>query len=205
MLESVYAWAVAYKLRLNVGKCYAIFLSSAARRNIADLILPSQLINGDSISWTEQVKILFVSFISLLSWLTHSKNDSMKTSHMSGTLQRFGSALDSLTRKRIFQASILPHVLFCLPVWGNLNISQRYVLDYYLLCTRLIMRNPKASFNTGTYNFTGINLFNLIFYDLTLLLFSIFYIGMKLTFIYMPIYFLIFRCIKQGKLKVENL
>ena len=53
LLDSVYAWAVAHKFRLNVDKCYAIFMSSAARTNIADSILPSLLINGDSISWTE--------------------------------------------------------------------------------------------------------------------------------------------------------
>ena len=157
LLDSEYAWAVAHKLRLNVSLCYAMFISSAARTNIADMILSSLLINGDSISWTEQVKILCVTFNSMLSWSTHSKNVRMKISHMSGALQRFGFALDRLTRKRIFQAHILPHVLFCLPVWGNLNISQRYLLDNSLLCyTRLIMRNSKASFNTGTYNFTGI-------------------------------------------------
>ena len=67
LLDSIYAWAVAHKLRLNVGKYYAMFMSSATRANIADLILSSLLINGDSISWTEQVKILGVTFNSLLS------------------------------------------------------------------------------------------------------------------------------------------
>ena len=90
LLNTVYAWAVAHKLRLNVGKCYAMFMFSAAHINIADLILPSLLINGDSISWTEQIKILGVTFNSLLSWSTHSNNVRMKISRMSGTLQRFG-------------------------------------------------------------------------------------------------------------------
>ena len=59
--------------------------------------------------------------------------------------------------KHIFQAYILPHVLFRLPVWGTLNISQCHLLDNCLLrCAKLIMRNPKASFNKDTYNFTGI-------------------------------------------------
>ena len=48
LLDSVYAWVVVHKLGLNVGKCYAMFMSSAARTNIADLILSSLLINGDS-------------------------------------------------------------------------------------------------------------------------------------------------------------
>ena len=88
LLDSVFAWVGLHKLRLNVSKCYAMFMSSAACTNIADQILPSLLINNDSISWTEQqVKTLGVTFNSLLSWSTHSNNVCMKISRMIGMLQ----------------------------------------------------------------------------------------------------------------------
>ena len=119
---------------------------------------------------------------------------------------RFGCALNSLTKKRIFQAYILPHVLFCLPVWGNLNISQRHLLDNCLLhFARLIMRNPKAFFNTGTYNFTGILPFqSYVLFRNAIAVFNILNWNEVDFYLQANLFSNICRCITRGKLKAEN-
>ena len=207
--DAVFAWfsicmhwrSLDHKLSLNFGKCYAMYMFSAARTNIADLILHSLFI----ISCTEQVKILGVIFNSLLSWSTHSNYAHLKISRIFSTLQRFGCALDSLTRKRIFKSRhFLMFSSACLSgvIWIFLNViyskTACCVVQDSLWGILQLLSIQEHIILLAFY------LFNLMYYYVTLWLFLIFYTGMKLTFIYMPIYFLICRCITQGKLKAEN-
>jgi hypothetical protein len=156
-LDTVYEWALVHKLKLNISKCFAMYVRAASRSSVPDGSQRSLMINGSQISWVDETKILGVTFNSSLCWMSHSNNIRAKISRMSGVLQRFGGALDSLTRKRLFQAFILPHFLFCLPVWGNLELSSCRALDNCLLrCARLIQRKHNVAFNNETFNATGI-------------------------------------------------
>ena len=157
LLDTVYAWSVAHRLKLNISKCFAMLVPKSARSVPIDRSLLFLYIDGNPISWSEELKILGVTFNSALNWSAHSYNVRTKISRMVGMLQRFGCTLDGLTRKRIFQAFILPHVIFCLPIWGTVELTQQRQIDICLLrSAKLIQRDHKLTFSLETYNSTGI-------------------------------------------------
>ena len=118
---------------------------------------PALYINGSAVQMTTEIKILGVTIISTLNWSVHADQVRKKISRMSGVLQWFGCTQDSHSRLRIFNAFILPHVLYCLPVWGNLPTSHCDLFNRSLLrCAKMIQRNVRTELNRDTYNVTGI-------------------------------------------------
>ena len=96
-------------------------------------------------------------FTSSFDWLKETTQVRAKISRMSGVLQRFGCTLDTLTRQRVFNIFIMLHVLFRLPVWGNLSDANCRLFDNSLLrCVKLILRSPKAVINKDTFESVGV-------------------------------------------------
>ena len=105
----------------------------------------------------DELKILGVIFTSSIDWTTHSNAVWTKVNRMAGVLRRFGSSLNCTARLRIFHAFILPHVKYCLPIWGNMLQSHCTVFDSTIRrCAQLIQRNPRATLNSQTFINTGI-------------------------------------------------
>ena len=114
---------------------------------------------------TTEIKILGVTITSTLNWSVHADQVRTKISRMSGVLQRFGCTLDSHTRLRIFNAFILPHVLYCLPVWGNLPTSHCDLFNRSLLrCAKMIQRNVRTELGIHTMLLVSCHLNNLSFF-----------------------------------------
>ena len=69
----------------------------------------------------------------------------------------FGCMLDSLTCQRVFNAFIMSHILYSLPVWGNLPVSHCHLFDRKLLrCAKMIQQNVHAELDNNTFIATGI-------------------------------------------------
>ena len=123
LLNEICSWAILARLMLNVGKCFSMFIRYAQAPPLVAAPTPALYINGSAVQVTTGRKILGVTITSTLNSSVHADQVRTKISRMSGVLQRFGCTLDSHTRLRIFNAFILPNVLYCLPVWGNLPTS----------------------------------------------------------------------------------
>ena len=160
LLDTCYVWASSHRLKLDISKCFALYVPAATHAKLRDDLHLSQLaINASPMSWVHEMKILGANFTTTLSWSNHANNVRSKISRVSGILQRFGCALDGLTGQRIFQEFIQPRdiVLFYLPVWGNLVPAQCHLLDSCLLrCADQIQCNCKVVFSQDTFNTTGI-------------------------------------------------
>ena len=174
LLELICKWADSARLVLNVSKCAAMYVPYARAKalKITSLLL---FINGLRISTVEEMKILGILFTSSFDWLKQATLVRTKIFRMSGVLQRFGCTLDTLTRQRVFKAFIMPHVLLCLPVWGNLSDANCRLFDNSLLrCVKLILHNPKAALNKDAFESIDVLLFSNIFLYVMFLMFLMF-------------------------------
>ena len=127
-----------------------------------DLHLSQLTIDASPVSWMNEMKILGITFTTTLSWSNHANNVRSKISRMFGILQRFGCALNGLTRQHIFQALILPHILFCLLVWGHFALTRCHLLHSCpLRCAKQIQRKCKVVLSQDTFNAAGILSFHL--------------------------------------------
>ena len=78
-------------------------------------------------------------------------------SPMIGTLHHFRHTLNIDCRRKIAHAFILPHLRYCLPVWGNTSAGVQSQLDHTLLrAARVISKDRQATFGPDSYNATGV-------------------------------------------------
>ena len=76
---------------------------------------------------------------------------------MTGILQRLGGDLDMKSRQSIVTSFIVPHVSYCLNVWGNCAQTDMSSINRSLIrCAKLICRSHDVSLNLNTYSITGI-------------------------------------------------
>ena len=179
---------------------YAPGAARVVHRN--DLFLRRLTIENSPIMWTDLTKI-DVTFTSPLTWVTQSNNVRAKISRMTSILQRFGCTLDGLTRQRIFQAFIVPHVLFCLQAWGNLPLTQRHLMDDSpLRCAQLIHRNGHINFTQDTFKTSDILPFHFLVLQRNAI--AVQSVTMKSICICTQHYFRIFAYTPLGRQKVES-
>ena len=155
LLCIVGGWAADARLVINVKKCALLCIPYACKSS-CDTV-PVLSINGLAISLVNELKLLGITFTFTLDWTVHADIIRTKILHMSGVLQRFGCTLDLLTRQRVFNAYIMPHILYYLPVWGNLTVSHCHLFNRTLLgCAKMIQRNVHAELDNNTFKATGI-------------------------------------------------
>ncbi len=75
---------------------------------------------------------------------------------------RFGGSLNTNTRRQIFNGFVKPHLLYCLPVWGNTPLTcQRHFDKLLTKAARFILNKHDVSLNRTVYDSTGLCEFNL--------------------------------------------
>ena len=151
LLYIVGGWAADACLVINVKKCTLLCITYACKLS-CDTV-PVLSINGLVIPLVNELKLLRVTFTSTLNWTVHTDIIRTKISRISGVLQRFGCTLNM----HVFNAFITPHILCCLPVWGNLPVSHYHLFDRTMLrCAKMIQRNVHAELDNNTFKATGI-------------------------------------------------
>ena len=118
LLDTCYVLASSRRLKLSISKCFAMYVPAATCATPRDDLHLYQLtIDASPISWLDEMRILGVTFTTTLSLTNYANIVRSKIFRMLDILQRFGCALDGLTRPCIFQAFIQPNILFCMLVW----------------------------------------------------------------------------------------
>ena len=116
---------------------------------------PSVTINGAMTKIVDKARIFSITFTSSLDWTIHANSVRSEFSTLTGVLQRFCCSLDSLTRQKIFRAFIMPKILYCLPVWGNMPLTHCTAFDNSLLrCVKLITQRTYAKLDRIAYDDT---------------------------------------------------
>jgi hypothetical protein len=155
-LNMVNMWATTHGMSISIAKCFSMHIAPSTNMprfchlTIGNTVLPV----------VSSLRILGVTFTDSLTWSTQHAEVRRKIASMAGTLHRFGNTLNIDCRKKIANAFILPHLRYCLPIWGNTSSGFYTKMDTVLLRTaRIILHDRKAEFNEKTFAITNINSF----------------------------------------------
>ena len=103
------------------------------------------------------IKILGVTLTENVSWDTQAEHVQSVVKGIIGVLQRFSSSLDTVARLKVFNAFILPHITYCLPVWGNGLATATSKLGRFLIQSeRIILNSSAAELNESVFSSTAI-------------------------------------------------
>lgn len=138
-------------------------LITASRRKAAGPpVLSGLTLDGHALSTVDHLTILGVDISSDLSWSRHAQKVRGKLSGRLAVLRRLGGSLNTNTRRQIFNGFVKPHLLYCLPVWGNTPLTcQRHFDKLLTKAARFILNKHDVSLNRTVYDSTGLCEFSL--------------------------------------------
>ena len=169
-IDNTSAWAANNCLKLNHSKCNVMFISANVRKSNASL--PPILLYGRSLSVAEQIIVLVVTIDSNLDWSAQCAKVRGKINGRLSVLRRFSTSLNTCRRRQVFNAFVKPHLTYCLPVWGNISVTEQHLFDKTLIhCSRFILNNPNINFNSQVFYLPICAFLNIMYSYLTSLLF----------------------------------
>ena len=156
LLDLISIWAKNNQLCINISKCYTMSIAASARKSTTCLASKLYLSNHQ-ISIVSDIKVLGVSFTRDFKWQLHQSSVRRKLSNMTSVVARFGRSLNIKARKNIVQAFVLPHLTYCLPVWGSTSSGCMSSMDRVLeRITRVILHNKNATLNSTSALTSGV-------------------------------------------------
>ena len=156
LLDLTSIWAKNNQICINVSKCYTMSIAASARKSTTYLASKLYLSNHE-ISTVSDIKVLGISFTRDLKWQLHQSSVCRKLSKMTSVLAHFGRSLNIKVRKNIDQAFVLPHLTYCLPVWGSTNSGCTTSMDRILeRITPVILHNKNATLNSASALTSGV-------------------------------------------------
>ena len=142
-------------MTLGPHKCFTMHVSPKCRGDAT--VAPPLYLNGTLLPVITTMRILGVTFATDLCWKAHSNTVCKKMATMIGTLHRFGRTLNTDCRRKIAHAFILPHLRYCLPVWGKTSAGVQFQLNHTLLrAARVISKDRQAIFGPDSYDATRV-------------------------------------------------
>ena len=133
-LAKISTWFKCNKLSLNIDKtCFINFNTSQSQ-----LIIPNNIII-DNIPLTEKksTKFLGVTIDSNLNWNDHTNNLLTSISKGIGILRRLKYLVTEKALIMLYNALILPYIIYCNIVWGNCNKTKTNAI---LLLQKKVLR-----------------------------------------------------------------
>jgi hypothetical protein len=122
-----------------------------------DLSQLSLTIGCSTLPFVSSLRILGVTFSNDLSWSVHHNITRKKIVAMSSVINRFGYTLNVDCRKKLIHAFVLPHLYYCLPIWGNSPVGLQTKMDAALQRTaRIMLHDSRVKLDSVTYNATDI-------------------------------------------------
>jgi hypothetical protein len=118
-LNRVEEWCKESKMVINANKTHAMLITTQQKRShlrSADLNLK---VNNETLEMSRQEKVLGVIVDEHLNWKQHIiKVLRSANAHLS-MLKRIKHCLPLSTRKTFYNAYILPHIEYCITLWGT--------------------------------------------------------------------------------------
>lgn len=131
-LNKLSDWFKANKLSLNIEKTNYIVFSKKKIRKL-DL-----RINNQSIQEVNSTKFLGVYLDKDISWKTHCDYVRQKLIKINAITYRIRDCLDLKTLKTIYHSLFLPHLTYCLEIWGtgsNQNLTKLFLCQKKMIRT----------------------------------------------------------------------
>ena len=147
-LESVVRWVDTNKLRLNVKKTQLLLMSRKRREHELEQV--QVRIGGQEIARSKMVKCLGVVIDDGLKWHGHIAKVRKKCFAGLAKLRRLRDVLPVITKRRIYNAMVLPHLDYCSVVWQECTMELRKkverIQNYGM---RLILSKPAGTPSDG--------------------------------------------------------
>ena len=136
-LDTVSQWCNLNSMVLNSTKTKAMLLSASNKHQVNNLSLTLQ---NNCLHVSQQEKLLGITFDNNLSFKTHIEQTLKKCNSLLFLLLRIKCFLDLKTRKLFFNSYILPHLDYCITVWGySANHHLDKLLKFQKRAARIIM------------------------------------------------------------------
>ena len=129
-LDSLSKWFRCNKLTLNLKKTEYIFFGGPRFHGSTEDTL---LIGGEEIKRVEGARFLGVWVDQELKWTAHINKVNTKISQLLGVLGRLRSTVDGNTLRTLYNGIVLPHLQYCLIVWGDFAGNRNKTLATSLL------------------------------------------------------------------------
>ena len=146
-LQNVAKWIDANRLKLNMKKTQLVLMSRKRRKNELDSVCVK--LDDQEVARTKSAKCLGVVIDEELKWHEHITNVRKKCFTGLAKLRRLKDVLPLTTKRRIYNAIILPHLDYCSVVWQECAVSLRMkverVQNYGM---RLILSKPARTPST---------------------------------------------------------
>ena len=127
-LTNVVNWLNANRLSLNVDKTnFMVF-----RPKVKNQECPNIQINGSEIKEVSSAKFLGVIIDNKMSWAEHINHISRKVLKSIDVIIKARKSFDNDTLLNLYSALILPHISYCIQVWGtaaSVHIKRLHVLQ----------------------------------------------------------------------------
>ena len=129
-LEELNKWFKCNRLTLNLKKTEYIYFGGPGTKGLTNEGLE---IGGETIRKVEGARFLGVWVDQKLSWTEHIGNVVGKVGRLVGVLGRARTALGGKAMHMLYNALILPHLQYCLIVWGDFQEGKNKKLGQDLL------------------------------------------------------------------------
>ena len=115
-LQSLGTWFRSNKLTLNLKKTEYVYFGGPRVRSVEGLRLS---VGEEEVKRTDGVKFLGIWVDERLRWTEQVNKVKRKVSQLVGVLGRARAALDGDSLRVLYNSLVLPHLQYCLMVWGD--------------------------------------------------------------------------------------
>ena len=129
-LEELSRWFRCNKLTLNLKKTEFIYFRGAKATCSLENCLK---IGGETIKRVEGTKFLGIWVDERLKWTTHIEKVKSKIGQLVGVVGRAKAVLGKETLRSLYNGMVLPHLQYCLMVWGDFEASRNLTVGKALL------------------------------------------------------------------------
>ena len=129
-LEQLSQWFKCNRLTLNLKKTEYMYFGCPGKRNPGSGTL---MIGNEQIRKVESAKFLGVTIDDGLKWSTHIEKVKTKVSQLLGVVGRTRSALGGEAVLTLYNGLVLPHLQYCLIVWGDFEGARNLTIRAAML------------------------------------------------------------------------
>ena len=141
-LKAAHAWFVDNSLKLNPSKTELVLIKTRQRR-IPDSF--SVTFNGTTLVPTTKVKLLGVIVDAHLTWEAHVSLVVRRCYATLRGLSKLAYCLSYDVKKFLVESLVIPHIMYCITVWGGCGVTQRRRVQKVLNhCARIVFCSRKS-------------------------------------------------------------
>lgn len=135
-LSKALVWFVANSLKLNPDKTEILLVKTRQRRLANNFTVT---LNGATLAPSSKAKILGIVVDAQLSWEAHVSLVVRRCYATLRGLSKLSQSLSRDTKKYLIEALVIPHIMYCIAVWGGCGVTQKKRVQKVLNhCARVV-------------------------------------------------------------------